>query len=212
MTMGFLFLCCIDKETFSFPNGTNDVSLTIEVLRHFDISEKQYSEALQENKFLLSRTVTKFGSNIFRALSTDHKSRNKNIIISPFSIHLALSMLYYGAEKPSDTRNEILNVLGPGVESEAFSKSAFYYLDLLQQYRHDNIKFDSQLNIATKMFAQEGFVVKPKFLAILKFYLTTSENMDFGKSLGKGFYYAFGTKNEIGRATKHPIRLANIAI
>ena len=182
MAMCFLFLCCIEKETFSFPNGTSDSSLTLEVLRHFDISEKQYNEALQENKFLLSHTVTKFSNNMFRTLSTDHKSRNKNIIISPFSIHLALSMLYYGAQKPSDTRSEILNVLGPNVESEAFSKSAFYYLDLLQQYRRDNNKFDSQLSIATKMFVQEGLVVKAMFLAILKFYLTTSENVDFGKS------------------------------
>jgi len=169
----------VQKEIDCVPKTNHSLSYTNVLLRRWGLKEETYNETLQQTNFLLPVVVTNFGRNICEALLEDRAVRNKNSIISPFSIHLVMSMLYYGAKKPSSTRDQLHNALGSQVDRETFTKSAWHYLKLLQMYKREKEALGLQTEIANKIFVKEGFEVKQLFKEVLKFYLTSSENIDF---------------------------------
>merc|ERR1712154_469758 len=91
-----------------------------------------------------------------------------------------------GAKKPSSTRHQLHNALGSQVDRETFTKSAWHYLKLLQMYKREKEALGLQTEIANKIYVKEGFEVKQLFKEVLKFYLTSSEIIDFVSTKTKG--------------------------
>merc|ERR1712226_1162168 len=62
--------------------------------------------------FLLSDAVATFTNNLVEKTLTTEDNRLKNVVISPFSIHLCLSMLYYASPKTAPLISRCLPLWG----------------------------------------------------------------------------------------------------
>lgn len=98
-----------------------------------------------------------FGLNLFRAV-LEHEEANKNVMISPLSVSLALSMTYNGAE--NDTKIAMEQVL------EMTGLSMDEINDLNKQLVNALLAHDPQviLEIANSIWYRDGFSVKSDFI------------------------------------------------
>nr|XP_050844522.1 antichymotrypsin-2-like isoform X2 [Vespula vulgaris] len=122
----------------------------------------------------------RFSSLFFREVG---KGNSGNLITSPLSASIALSMAAYGSR--GDTEKEFKQVLHLPEESVARSG----YSNLIGTL--NNVK-DVELRLANKIFINKQFTVKPSFQELTQSaFLSTSENLDFSQNL-----QAAGTINQ----------------
>ncbi len=103
-----------------------------------------------------------FGLDLYQAL----RSEGGNLILSPFSISLALAMTYSGAR--SETEAQMADALNFPAQSQ--THPAFNALDLKLEHSSfvlDNTQEPMQLNIANSVFAERTFTFLPDFLDTL---------------------------------------------
>ena len=62
-------------------------------------------------------------------LSELSSSSTGNVVLSPFSVHTALSMLYFGSPEDSDTHREMTALLG--LPTNFYGDYAYNYLRML---------------------------------------------------------------------------------
>ena len=101
-----------------------------------------------------------FALDIFQTL----RSENGNLILSPFSISLALAMTYAGAR--GETEAQMANVLHFS-QSQAQLHPAFNAIDLSLEKSPGNFEKDQQpmtLNIANAVWAEQTFPFQQNFL------------------------------------------------
>ena len=109
----------------------------------------------------------------FRLLGTLATASSDNVIISPYSVSLALAMTYNGAD--SDTKTAMAKTLAiSGMSDEQLRKASLQMIEAVE-------KADPsvQLESANALWVQSGFSIKPGFLKVTHFYDATVKSVDF---------------------------------
>ncbi len=110
------------------------------------------------------------------------RSRKENLILSPFSISLALAMTYSGARGETEAQMEDVLNFGP----QEMTHPAFNALDLVLEDTDSIVNKDSepmQLNTVNAVFAEQTFTFLPDFLDKLSVnYGTGIRLMDFANN------------------------------
>lgn len=113
-----------------------------------------------------------FGFELFRQIRD--VSNENNLLISPLSVSVALSIAYNGAD--SDTRKEMENTLKLNGLSIDQINAAYRNLIAGLQSKDPKITFE----IANALFYTHGFKIKPDFLAVSeKVYDAEISSLDF---------------------------------
>merc|ERR1719420_804512 len=131
-----------------------------------EIRRRVRRETLKETH--LSRSVGKVSQAIFGSLIEDG-SEDSNIVISPTSIHLALSLLYHGSA--SHTKDELKNFLNyNGVEESTIQNAT---RKLLKSYgdKIEEVKSRSTIENANTIFTDKHLNIKDSFKKDLAEYL-----------------------------------------
>jgi len=122
----------------------------------------------------LSDAINKMTANLYSAIRNDDAS---NIVVSPYSIHTAVSMLYHGTKGLTKTQLErALGFNGITEESVKTENRA-----LLRSYRRRKLELNNtKIEIANSLFADDTFPVDTDYQTLLKeFYLTKVRTVDF---------------------------------
>ena len=156
----------------------------VEAVRKLNLTQQRFNEIASQFSHVLSDPVNNFSKQILRTLTGKEKYNNRNIIVSPFSIHTALSMLFYGSPKNTTTNEELAQLLNLNTDEGSDNQNyLFNYLYLLKFYNDARQIYDAEVEIANKIFLQDGFAIKEHFKTLLEaFYLTSTQTTDFSKS------------------------------
>jgi serpin B len=129
---------------------------------------------LSEKSLQLVKADNSFSFNLFSKIPEDHQH---NVMVSPLSISLALSMTLNGAN--GDTKTAMQNVLGfEGLTQDEINQ---VYLDLITALKKADPKV--VLNIANSIWIRNGFPVLESFTNVNKKYFDASiTNLDFDQS------------------------------
>ena len=124
----------------------------------------------------LSAGLNDFGFRLLGILASDS---NENVIISPYSVSLALAMTYNGAG--GDTKAAMAKTLAiSGMSDEQLNRDSLQMVEAVE-------KADPsvQMECANALWAQSGFPVNPNFLKVThEFYNAPVESMDFATNPG----------------------------
>ena len=179
-------MLCLFSNISSIPTPTPQ-PLSYEVkhaqaIAKLNLTRQEFNELASRFSYVLSKPVNEFSKAFVRRLTEKRENDEKNIIVSTFSIHTALSMLFFGSPKNSTTNQDLARVLGLGNEGAESQNYLFNYLYLLKFYNDARSIYDAEVEIANKIFLHKGFVPKDHFNTLLEaFYLTSTENTNFEK-------------------------------
>ena len=153
-------------------------------VKKLNLTQQRFNEIASQFSHVLSDPVNKFSKQMLRTLTSKEEYNDKNIIVSPFSIHTALSMLFYGSPKNSSTNDELAQLLNLSTDEGSENQNyLFNYLYLLKFYNDARRIYNAEVEIANKIFLQNGFDIKEHFKTLLEaFYLTSTQTTDFAKS------------------------------
>jgi len=153
-------------------------------VKKLNLTQQRFNEIASQFSHVLSDPVNKFSKQMLRTLTSKEEYNDKNIIVSPFSIHTALSMLFYGSPKNSTTNDELAQLLNLSTDEGSENQNyLFNYLYLLKFYNDARRIYNAEVEIANKIFLQNGFDIKEHFETLLEaFYLTSTQTTDFAKS------------------------------
>jgi len=153
-------------------------------IEKLNLTQQSFNEIASQFSHVLSDPVNQFSKQMLRTLTSKEDYNDKNIIVSPFSIHTALSMLFYGSPKNSTTNDELAQLLNLSTDEGSKNQNyLFNYLYLLKFYNDARQLYDAEVEIANKIFLQEGFDIKEHFKTLLEaFYLTSTQTTDFANS------------------------------
>jgi len=129
--------------------------------------------------FLLSDAVATFTNNLVEKTLTTEDNRLKNVVISPFSIHLCLSMLYYASPRNSSTHKQMSAALGLTDVGLQSSQYLLNYAEALQYYSRVSQSQNATVRLANKIFIKEGSTIKPKYQQVMQFYSTSVDEVSF---------------------------------
>jgi len=137
----------------------------------------QIGALIQSVPFKLGPGVNGFGLELMRHLLADNDNEVKNVVFSPFSVHVALSMLFYASPKDSRTHQQISRALG--LDAEESSQYLFNYLKLHHYYDQIRTRHNAEVKLANRILIDQGFSVKPDFQTVLAgFYLTSVDTFE----------------------------------
>ncbi|KAL6260431.1 hypothetical protein P5V15_007957 [Pogonomyrmex californicus] len=135
---------------------------------------------------IISRGITKFALDldkaIYKSRGTSVTSQRENVIFSPLSVSVALSLVLMGSA--GKTFNEIARILGleTGVDISQHSEivhQMFGQLLAIMNYRIEGSSMP-RVNSASGIFVQEGYPIRPEFRAISEnAYQSEVINLDF---------------------------------
>merc|ERR1712038_666531 len=141
------------------------------VLNRLNFTGPQMEQLIEVTPFQLGTGINDFSMELMSKLLVDEENEVKNVVFSPFSVHVALSMLYYASPKDSDTHRQIAGALGLQVSES--SRYLFNYLKLLHYYDQIRTRHNAQVKLANRILIKDDFTVKPDFLTVLMgFYLS----------------------------------------
>ncbi len=114
-----------------------------------------------------------FDTDLFKASFS--ASENKNVVVSPFSVKMALSMAAQGAN--GKTLEEMNKVIGLDETSNE------YFRRLIEDAAKDG---DITLNIANSVWLRQGLKFNQEYLDILnQYYMAQASTLDFGNPSSK---------------------------
>jgi len=114
-----------------------------------------------------------FDTDLFKA--SFGASENKNVVVSPFSVKMALSMAAQGAN--GKTLEEMNKVIGLDETSNE------YFRRLIEDAAKDG---DITLNIANSVWLRQGLQFNPAYMDILdSYYMAQAFTLDFGNPSSK---------------------------
>ena len=110
------------------------------------------------------------------------RSSRDNLVFSPFSLHTALSMVYFGSPSDSETHREMARLLG--MEPEHQDDYAFNILQLLQRYDGLRKTLDgTNVEFANRIFLARGFSTRADYRQLMTtFYATDLTTVDFAEA------------------------------
>lgn len=114
----------------------------------------------------LSRSVASVSKSIFKTL-VEAESEEANVVISPTSIHLALSILYHGSS--GSTKDALKSFLNYDYIEEQYIQRATR--KLLQSYGRRIKELDESIEVANVLFADEDVKIKESYQKALQTYL-----------------------------------------
>merc|ERR1712012_861997 len=165
--------------------GSFEIRQHHNAVKKLNLTQEKFNElASQFSHDVLSDPVNKFSKQMLRTLTSKEEYNDENIIVSPFSIHTALSMLFYGSPKNSTTNDELAQLLNLSTDEGSENQNyLFNYLYLLKFYNDARRIYNAEVEVANKIFLQNGFDIKEHFKTLLEaFYLTSTQTTDFAKS------------------------------
>lgn len=126
----------------------------------------------------IAKAHNNFGLEILKVLNKE--AEGENVVISPTSIALALSMVYNGAD--GKTKDEMRKVLAfEGLDIDEINKAS---LALIESYKDTGSDFT--LDVANSVWVQDGFDVKKEFVDdVEKNYNAKFQNIDFENEKAK---------------------------
>ena len=156
---------CADKDKIE---GTQKPTITIEKPQEYLIPG--YIHLPYEMRPLLS-SGTDFSLNFFKKVSSEFSG---NIFVSPYSLGMALGMLYNGAE--NETKEEIAAVMGmSGYTPEEINN---YYQILTEGLL--SVDSNTDLSVANAIWTDKKFPLKNSFSDLTKqYYDAEISTMDF---------------------------------
>jgi serpin B len=103
-----------------------------------------------------------------------------NIIMSPFSIHMCVSMLAHGST--DQTRDQLTNILG--FDQTPIQDTLADNFELLWSYHIAKEQLETDIEIANSLFLDDSFSVKQDYQDILTtFYLTKVRTVNFANNI-----------------------------
>ncbi|MCG8362581.1 MAG: serpin family protein [Pseudanabaenales cyanobacterium] len=143
----------------------------------------------------LVETQTQFGLNLFAAIL--QVEGDQNILISPVSVAIALSMVYNGAD--GDTQQAIAQTLAlPSLSPEAVN-AAIASLSNTLATPDPEVRVD----IANSLWVRQGFSLYPAFVEqVTEFYNAEATNLDFGNPSAPGIINAWVAEKTEGKISQ----------
>ncbi len=128
---------------------------------------------IQSTPFKLDKGMNDFNAKLFDVIS---QVNDKNIVVSPFSLHNAMSLVVVGAPNESNTYRELATALFGTTDFSV--EYLFNYLKVLNFYstqtRETKIKF------ANKAFAAEDLKIRANYTDyLITFFHTTLQRVEF---------------------------------
>ncbi|XP_015122619.1 leukocyte elastase inhibitor isoform X2 [Diachasma alloeum] len=115
--------------------------------------------------------VNKFSSEFYQAVS---KAENDNLIASPISASLALSMLTYGARGNSE--KQLKSVLHFNSDAEVQKRGVKTLIENLNEFAKVDLK------LANKIFLAENVTVNPEFMEVTEsVFKSAVQNVDYSE-------------------------------
>jgi serine protease inhibitor len=110
----------------------------------------------------------------FRLLSALANGSSGNVIISPYSVSIALAMTYNGAA--GDTKAEMGRTLAlSGMSDKQINRNYLQMIEAVEKADHS-----VQMETANALWAQSGFPINPEFVKVTHgFYAAPVESVDF---------------------------------
>merc|ERR1711860_116551 len=138
------------------------------------LSEEESRLSLSPKK-VLADSVQSISNNVFVSLVRS-ESPSSNVIISPVSIHFALSLLYHGAE--GRAREQLSQFMKFDSINEDNVKRAAQ--SLLQSYGNKRTQLNETIEMANALFADEELEINRDFEETLETFLFSGvKNVDF---------------------------------
>ena len=123
----------------------------------------------------LSKAINKLTANLY--LEIVESNPNRNIVISPLSIHTAMSLLYYGAR--GESKEQMMEALGlVNISEEEHLEEVRYLYDEYKEIDDRNMS----MHIANAIFIDDTENVKIKFMNLTRdIFDSEIVEMDFGR-------------------------------
>jgi len=119
------------------------------------------SQPMAEDVSSVSNAIQNLASSLY--LEELKESPEQNVVLSPLSIHLAMSMLMYGAAGNSRKQLEMALVL-EGVEKENHLKEVQFILEKYNFLNDEN----TTLSVANALFVSNNFEVEAEFVNLVE--------------------------------------------
>merc|ERR1711915_803632 len=141
----------------------------------FSSSSRVENETLIPN---LSLSVSTSAKGLFETLETNEGPLD-NVIISPLSIHLAMSLLYHGAEEDSKEQiADVMSFLNISDDSVILKESK----QLLESYGELKKNLTTNIELANSAFTDERTDLKDEYESILiEYFLTKTRRVNFSQ-------------------------------
>jgi len=141
----------------------------------FPSSSRVENETLIPN---LSLSVSTSAKDLFETLEKNEDPLD-NVIISPLSIHLAMSLLYYGAEEDSKEQiADVMSFLNISDDSVILEESK----QLLESYGELKKNLTTNIELANSAFTDERTDLKDEYESILtEYFLTKTRKVNFSQ-------------------------------
>merc|ERR1719187_240331 len=124
----------------------------------------------------LSRGINNLSKDLYRVVSG---GGGGNIVISPYSVHSAMSMLYHGSR--GETRKQLGQALG--LESRNIENVLDENRDLLEDYKEIKNSLDTDIELANSLFSDDDFAVNEDYqLKLMDSYLTKVRTVNFAEN------------------------------
>jgi serpin B len=123
----------------------------------------------------LSKSIAQSGKDLFDRIDEKEKE-SANVIISPLSIHLAMSLLYNGAKGASKDQLAKSLWMGNATDAAVLEESKI----LLTSYSKLKNKVETRIELANVLFVDETFDIKDDYQSMLKqSFLTEVRQVDY---------------------------------
>jgi len=138
------------------------------------VAKETANQTLAIDDFLLSGSVATFTQTLMDRILRSDEHRLKNVVVSPFSIHLCLSMLFYASPEDSGTHTQLARALGLKVADAPnylanYARALLYYKDISEKHQ-------ATVRLANRIFMQESYTVNPQYQQVMQAYLTSVDN------------------------------------
>jgi len=152
----FIFILLTDNDNIFYNNDNNEYQ---DLYPSANTNISFYDDAIND-----------FCFNLYRSLY--EKYPDSNIFFSPYSIFVALSMAYEGAE--GKTADEMADVLNIDQDNESFH----YYMKTLHEYFNEESKY--KISTANALWISNSLKLQNNYLKIMNdYYKAHTQNVDF---------------------------------
>lgn len=138
------------------------------------VAQETANQSLAIDNFLLSDPVATFTERLMDKILRSDDYRLSNVVVSPFSIHICLSMLFYASPLESSTHRELASALG--LNANDASNYLINYARTLLYYKNVSERHEATVRLANKIFVKDGLTIQPQYQQIMRAYLTSVDN------------------------------------
>ena len=145
---------------------------TMSVIAQHTLASDDKSEALSKAHF-------EFSLDIYKTLLKEQEGNTGNLVISPYSLNVALSMLFLGTASSSNSSRQLRSLM---------HFDGISYVDIHNEFKKVVANFDSnyyrtKMKVVHGLYVASDVAVSPPYdRALREFYHSKVEHMDFRKA------------------------------